>query len=224
MPSPVLHLLLALTLRSSIVPGGAFAQNEPAADELVAQGWEIGAWAGAGVSVVVRPLGGIPNRRLYMGGIYAAHQVAGGRRLALSYFAEWLPLAVSTHTPRSAGVWLYSWGRFDSLFAPGSDRRGPVAGTGLVPLGLRASASLGSSLVAFGEAAGGAVGFTSNVPDTGSRRLNFLAFAGLGIRSSRGVRPALLVGYRFVHLSNAHTAPRNPGFNAHLLYVGVAFP
>jgi len=223
MRSPVLLLLVALTLRTFIVPGGACAQDGRA-EEPVARGWEIGAWAGAGVSVVIRPLGGVPNRQLYMGGIYVAHQIAVGRRLALSYFAEWLPLAVSTHTPRSAGVWLYSWGRFDSLFAPGSDRRGPVAGTGLVPLGLRASASLGPSLAAFGEAAGGAVGFTSNVPDTESRRLNFLAFAGVGIRSSRRAGPALLAGYRFVHLSNAHTAPRNPGFNVHLLYVGVAFP
>ena len=39
---------------------------------------------------------------------------------------------------------------------------------------------------------------------------------------SRRARPALLAGYRFVHLSNAHTAKRNPGLNAHLVYVGIA--
>jgi len=216
-----LLLLLVLASRSVTVPNHASAQSVGSSDRPVARGWEFDAWVGAGISVVVRPLGGVPNRQLLLGGVSAAHPLSAGHRVALSYFAEWLPVAVSTRTPRSEGVWLYSWGRFDSLFAPGSDRRGPVPGMGLVPLGLRGSATLGH-VAAFAEVAGGAVAFTSKVPDPECRRLNFLAIAGLGVRLSRRPGAAPVVGYRFVHLSNAHTARRNPGLNAHLAYVGVA--
>jgi hypothetical protein len=222
MPSPLIRLVGTLALAGSALYTRLLAQSADEPDHLLPQGWEVSAWAGGGTTVATRPLGGVADRGLLLCGIAATRPVANRERVALAYFAEWLPLAVATRTPRSAGVWLYSWGRFDSLYADGSDRRAAVPGMGLVPVGFRASIALGAALVAFAEASGGVIAFASNVPGPSCRRLNLLATAGLGVRFPRRSRPGFLAGYRFVHVSNAHTAPSNPGLNAHVVYVGIA--
>ena len=53
--------------------------------------------------------------------------------------------------------------------------------------------------------------------------MNFTSHAGAGIRVPVAERWNVVVGYRFHHLSNRSTAPRNPGINSNVAYLGLAY-
>jgi hypothetical protein len=57
----------------------------------------------------------------------------------------------------------------------------------------------------------------------GTSRFNFMSQAGAGLVFNGGGRMPLLVGYRFLHISNGGYAPRNPGLNVSAAVVGVQF-
>jgi len=183
--------------------GTALAQATPARQ------WEIGARVGGGPSIVTQAYGGVPDGDLLMASVYVTRAVVRWKGFAAGYFAELTPLVVMTKVPGTSGI---SW---DSS---------AVAGVGLQPVGVRLSQQIGGSVLAFAEAAGGGAGFTRAVPRPDARALNVLASGGGGIRigkrAGRAGR-AYLLGYRFTHLSNAYTAPNNPGYNAHIFYLGV---
>jgi lipid A 3-O-deacylase len=54
-------------------------------------------------------------------------------------------------------------------------------------------------------------------------RFNFMSQGGAGLVFNGGGRMPLLVGYRFLHISNGGYAPRNPGLNVSAAVVGVQF-
>jgi hypothetical protein len=191
-------VLLAFLAKS----GTALAQATPARQ------WEIGARVGGGPSIVTQAYGGVPDGDLLMASVYVTRAVVRWKGFAAGYFAELTPLVVMTKVPGTSGI---SW---DSS---------AVAGVGLQPVGVRFSQQIGGSVLAFAEAAGGGAGFTRAVPRPDARALNVLASGGGGIRIGKRAGRAYLLGYRFTHLSNAYTAPNNPGYNAHIFYLGVTF-
>ena len=93
-------------------------------------------------------------------------------------------------------------------------------GGGISPLGFEVSFRPGKRVEPAIAASGGFVHFDKSVPHYG-RRLNFSGDLGAGVRigihSSVGVRLA----YKYLHLSNAYSAQSNPGFDAHLLIIGM---
>jgi lipid A 3-O-deacylase len=74
----------------------------------------------------------------------------------------------------------------------------------------------------FVEIAGGVVATNRDVPEATSR-FNFSSHGGAGARVRVAERWGVVVGYRFQHLSNGNTAPRNPGINSNIGYLGVAY-
>lgn len=72
---------------------------------------------------------------------------------------------------------------------------------------------------------GGVGGSYSNFQrrDLGSD-LNFLLFAGVGVRWRISPSLALEAGYRYRHLSNANLGTSNPGLNTHQFLVGLVLP
>lgn len=97
----------------------------------------------------------------------------------------------------------------------------PVYGFGVLPVFFRWNFSRVSHLQPFADLAGGFVRTNQAVP-VGTVRFNFMAESGAGLRLFVTKRTALLVGYRFHHLSNADRASTNPGINSNLLYVGAS--
>ena len=74
----------------------------------------------------------------------------------------------------------------------------------------------------FFDANVGLVGFTDATPD-GTRRKNYTLQFGPGINLPMKGRGSLRTGVRFFHFSNMRTEPRNPGFDAVVLYMGYSF-
>ena len=175
---------------------------------------------GGGPSIVTQAYGGVPEGDLLMASVYVTRPVVRWRGFAAGYFAELAPLVIMTKVPIASGSWFPNRDHTDSIYAVAEWDSGAVAGVGLQPVGVRFSQQIGGVL-AFAEGSGGGVTFARAVPQSNARALNFLASGGVGIRVGKRGRRAYLLGYRFTHLSNANTAPSNPGYNAHIFYLGV---
>lgn len=165
--------------------------------------------------------GGVPDGDLLMASVYLTRPVVRWKGFAAGYFAELTPLVIMTKVPIPSGSWFPNRDRTDSSYVVAEWDSGAVAGVGLQPVGVRFSQQIGGSVLAFAEASGGGVTFARAVPKPDARALNFLASGGVGVRVGKRERRAYLLGYRFTHLSNAYTATSNPGFNAHIFYLGL---
>src|SRR6266446_1717565 len=183
--------------------------------------WEVDALAGGGPSIVTASLGGVPDGQLLISSFSVTRCFLHWKRFRASYFGEALPLVIATRVPKVRPEWFYNQGHTDSTFVLYPMGKGPDFGVGVAPVGLRLSFQLGSGISAFAEGNGGGVAFARAFPKPAARSLNFLGSAGAGLRIGSRGRLSYIVGYRFTHLSNANTAEENPGFNAHVFYVGI---
>jgi lipid A 3-O-deacylase len=75
---------------------------------------------------------------------------------------------------------------------------------------------------AFVEGGTGPMYATKAVPASTSR-FNFATQLGAGVVLAPRARVAVVVGYRFVHISNGGYSPRNPGVNVSAVILGVRF-
>ena len=100
-----------------------------------------------------------------------------------------------------------------------SDR---AQGVGFSPLMFRWNLREHGPIQPFLEMAGGVVATNRDVPE-GTTRMNFSSHAGAGVRVRVAERWGVVVGYRFHHLSNGSTAPRNPGITSNIGYLGLAY-
>ncbi len=186
--------------------------------------WEIGVAAGGGPSVVAASLGGVSDRQLLVTSVFVSRPFLRWGRLSASYFGEVMPVVVATKVPKLVGSWFYNRTHTDSTFYAFPFGDGPDLGAGIAPVGLRLGLQLSPRLSVFAEGNGGGLAFARAMPEPAARSLNFLGSAGAGLRFGSRDRRSLIIGYRFTHLSNANTAAENPGFNAHVFYLGITFP
>lgn len=98
----------------------------------------------------------------------------------------------------------------------------PAYGVGITPIAFRWNFETERRWQPFAELAGGIVRTDRQVPE-GTKRFNFTAQAGIGVRVHVSRGHAVLLGYRFHHLSNGQRAESNPGVNSNLFYAGISF-
>ena len=183
----------------------------------------LGAWAGASFySPGGHFLGGETGRDLFLAGLRAEWMLKTGRHLALAATMDAIPLAVVTRNPyytdRVVGVATSRRGEQVNLLE--QTGRGPVYGFGASPLGLELSGPRLRAVRPYLAAAAGALWFTRNTPEPEARRLNATFEVGVGLRVASGAHNDLLLGWKFHHLSNAWTAPYNPGLDGNVVYLG----
>ena len=184
----------------------------------------VGVWAGASFYAPGgRFLGGETDRDLYLAGVRAEWTLASRESWALAATADAIPLAVVTRNPyytgRVVGTAVSRRGeRVNVLEQTG---RGPVYGFGASPVGLELVGPRLRAVRPYLAGAGGLLWFTRNTPEPEARRLNATFELGAGVRVARGDRRALMLGWKFHHLSNAWTAPYNPGLDGNVFYVGL---
>jgi hypothetical protein len=203
-------LICSLTVLPAVLPAQA-----PAPHPLERS---LGLWAGASLSPSAL-FGTITDRQLILTGLRLEYVLESAGTVTTTYFVDLHPLAVVTNTP------LYGVAEI----RPGSRRpmsqtvetgRAPAIGAGLSPLGLQLYTSrLGGARLFAGSSIGG-LWFNREMPIAGAHRFNFALQAGGGIELASRTG-AVVVGYKFHHLSNAGTAAQNPGLDAHVFYVGL---
>lgn len=215
------RLTAVILFALSAISGTALAQSQTAPPSQPTPHWEIGALLGVGPSVVTERYGGVPDGGLLMASVYVTRPVVRWKGFVASYFAELTPLVIMTKVPIAQGSWFPNPGHTDSVYAVAEWDSAAVAGVGLQPVGLRISQQISGGVLAFAEASTGGLAFARAVPDPEARSLNILASGGIGLRIGKRARRSYVLGYRFTHLSNANTAASNPGYNAHVFYLGL---
>jgi hypothetical protein len=96
-----------------------------------------------------------------------------------------------------------------------------VFGFGVSPLLWRWNFEPRGRYAPFAQLSGGALWTTHPVPER-TTTANFTANAGAGVRILLKSQQALVLMYRFDHISNGNRLERNPGVNAHALHFGVS--
>jgi hypothetical protein len=132
------------------------------------------------------------------------------RHFAVRYRAELYP-AVFLHDDRYAG--------------PGkSQPRGMrwVYGGGASPVGAQVDFGGPARIRPFFEVTGGFLYFTSRILGYGATQFNFTLAPGMGAHIAISPRTALVIGYKYHHMSNAELHHENPGLDSQELYVGMA--
>jgi lipid A 3-O-deacylase len=109
-----------------------------------------------------------------------------------------------------------SW--FGDLYGDGAESVRAVAASAL----LRQTFRNDSRLPFYAEASFGPMWAQKRVPAATSH-FNFISHAGAGIILNARGRTPIMLGYRFMHISNAGYAPRNPGLNVSAIVAGVQF-
>ena len=141
---------------------------------------------------------------------------AGGHRYALQTIS-WGRVLTG---PLGSGMWR---GRFEWAIegVPVFGQFAPTRtyGVGVTPLLWRWNFEPRGTAAPFAELAGGALFTTDPVP-VRTTSANFTAHAGVGVRLFVRPTQALVLGYRFHHISNGNRLERNPGVNAHVLQIG----
>jgi lipid A 3-O-deacylase PagL len=207
-----LYALLALAPALAI----AQAPTEPAphrAERL------IGGWVGASVAPSTR-FGYIDDRRFVVAGLRAQYLLDTFGPVALASTIDVIPLAVLSNTPTYETL---SIPRLDgTIFHVKSvTGRSAVYGAGIAPAGFQLYTRSVRPARFFIGASGGLLWFTRDTPVPDARRMNFTAEGGAGAELLSRDGRAVVVGYKFQHMSNGGTARLNPGFDSHLLYIGL---
>jgi hypothetical protein len=192
-----------------------------AAQDVSAPSWEVGPYVGIGHRSLVDTaldLGLTPDRDHVFIGIHFTRPIRRYDHATLAYAPELVPVLIITNNPT------YSVSQSSSPPAGSSQvltvTRGPVAGFAFSPFGLEGQFPVGRRWNLFAAGAAGGVVFARDVPDMYGRRFNFTFEVGSGVRWRYGERTALRLGVKFHHLSNARTAPYNPGIDGAIFMVG----
>jgi hypothetical protein len=207
-----------LALVAVLAPGAAWSQAPDTAGASPRRPWTLGPYVGVSRdSPVGRFWGLTPDRNHLLVGVRATFPLLQSQRWTFAYAPEVIPLIVVTNNPTYRTV-PSGPSRAPDLVPDG---RAPVAGAGIAPIGLELQWSSASR---FGVFAGGTMGglwFTRRIPVANARAFNFTFDFGGGIRWRLEDDLWLRAGYKFHHLSNAKTAPENPGVDAKVFYLGI---
>lgn len=98
-----------------------------------------------------------------------------------------------------------------------------VYGAGLSPVGAKMNFLTRRRVQPFLTSDGGFVYFSRKLLAAQTTQFNFTIHVSAGAELFVTPRRALEFGYMFHHFSNANLGNRNPGLDAHMLFVGVAF-
>jgi Lipid A 3-O-deacylase (PagL) len=171
---------------------------------------ELGLWAGGSLDSPT-VIGTAQGRKYFTVGLRYGRVLAASKSVAFEYTIDFVPVAV--------------------VFQPGSARAfsrsgaSSVYGAGLSPIGFKVTFNRSGRFKPFLSASGGFLYFKNAVPDDvpQATRFNYTFDFGGGVQLSTGARRAVVLGYRFQHISNGGRSQINPGLDANVIYAGYSF-
>lgn len=180
----------------------------------------IGVWAGASFyAPSTVGLGHTPDRHLFLVGARAEWALRTVRSFTLMATVDVVPFAMVTNNPTYRVV-EYKPTANETTTIKERTGSAPVYGAGLSPIGLELLGPRIGAARLYLAGAGGGLWFTRETPEPNARRFNFTLEYGLGLRVPLRSGTSMTLGYKYHHLSNAWTAPRNPGLDGNVVYVG----
>jgi opacity protein-like surface antigen len=175
---------------------------------------EVSLWGGFSPNSP-RNIGVTGDRKLFLLNVQYDRVLFTTRNIAWKYMGEVVPVAIITQHPE---VIQLGGGATASV---GTDKI--VYGAGFSPLGAQMNFRRKAEVQPFLNAQGGLLYFADQVPVVNSSQFNFTFSFGAGVQIFRNNRSALTIGYKYHHISNDETAPRNPGVDSNLFYMGYSW-
>jgi hypothetical protein len=169
---------------------------------------EYGLWGAASVDSKT-PLGNTAYRRTWMAGLRYGRLVGVKKGVSFEYTLDLIPVEVVFNSQESR------------ILHEGKRSSATVYGMGLCPGGLKLSFAPRSRFKPFLGMSGGLVIYAEALPLDG-RKLNFWVSLDGGVQIFTRPKRAIILGYKYHHVSNAFTAPVNIGTNVNMLTVGYS--
>ena len=209
---------LLLTVALAALPAVTGAQGTGAPTVRPLRHWTITPYVGISRhSPVGHHWGLTPDRHHVLVGVHAVFPIVRGRRWTFAYAPEAIPLIVVSNNPSYRSVRNVSTGELETV----EDGRSNVTGIGIAPIALELQFDASHPVGFYAEGTMGGLWFTRNIPVVDARSFNFTFDFGGGVRLRVNDRTWLRVGYKFHHLSNANTAPTNPGVDGKVFLLGL---
>lgn len=180
----------------------------------------IGAWAGVSPNVRGHNFD-VPSRQVFLLGLRAEWVVETLGPLALATTADLLPVAVVTRTPTYRVIHITTPLGNDVTIKEQTGSKA-VYGAGAVPFGFKLFLRSSHSIRFFANSAVGGLWFTRDMPVPDARKFNISFEYGGGVELTNQGGGALVLGYKFHHLSNANSAAANPGLEGNMFYFGLS--
>lgn len=181
----------------------------------------FGVWLAGSPSAPISNHSSLPHdRALVLLGLERQFRLVEGKWGTIATAPSLLPVVYTTGNRRSEQRECGSPGTFMLCVVP---VRYSAFGVGVMPLSVRAQTSTDRRIIVAVRADGGGVRFTQRVPAESGIRFNFIAQAGADIEMRMTHNSWVLLGYRHVHLSNGGFANVNPGLDAPLATLGMAW-
>jgi hypothetical protein len=210
-------MLLAFTSNAwaqetkSAPPGLSPAKSSQSTSEGIQKRWnEWGAWGGISFDAPT-VFGTTPSARFGNIGLRYGRVLAASRTIAFEWTIDAVPVSILSNE------------RF--IFVPGTGyvgNRKTVYGAGASPIGLKFNFRRNRRVQPFGQATGGFLYFSQQVPVAGASQFNFTFDFSGGVQIVNGNRRSFIIGYKFQHISNGRTATFNPGVDAQMIFGGFS--
>ena len=218
------HAAKVVALSLTIALAGSPLANSPLtaqnADDLRPGDRTVGAWAGASFySPVGFGPGHTPDRHLYLMGARGEWILESRGSFALAATMDVIPFAMVSNNPTYRVV-EFKPTPTEQATIKEINGSAPVFGAGLSPVGLELFGPRIAGARMYLAGAAGGLWFTRETPEPNARRFNFTFEYGGGFRVPLRSGASLVLGYKYHHLSNAYTAPRNPGLDGNVFYLG----
>lgn len=171
---------------------------------------EWGFWGGISFAAPT-VFGTTPSARFGNIGLRYGRVLKVSKTVAFEWTIDAVPLAILSND------------RF--VFVPGTGyigNRKSVYGAGASPIGLKFNFRRDHHLQPFGQATGGFLYFSQQVPVAGASQYNFTFDFSGGVQIINRNRHSFMIGYKFQHISNGRTAPLNPGVDAQMIFAGFS--
>lgn len=206
-----LMLLCALVL-FFIVPESAAQQADttagPQQSDIAEKKNEFGVWGSISVDAPTW-LGKRSDAGFGNIGLRYARVLADNETLAFSWTIDAVPVAVLAVDEVPGSL-------------TGQRRREYTYGAGLSPIGLKLNFRARQMVQPYISGSAGFLYFSKVVPEPGAARFNFTFDGGAGIQIVRESGHAIMIGYKWQHISNGFHAPVNPGMDLHMIQVGYS--
>ena len=200
----------------------AITRNKTRRDRL-GVGSEIGFWGG--VSTIAKDLAGEPaGQRFGMFAIRYSVILKDNPRIKLKYLIDFVPVAVINYRRERRF-------RTSPTTTTVTRDRQTVFGVGYNPFGFQVNFRNRQKFQPFIAGGGGLFLFTKRVPDNRTEleprnvgnKFQLTADFGAGVEIMRSEKKSYVIGYKYHHISNAYTAPKNVGYNSNMIYFGMNF-
>lgn len=175
---------------------------------------EVGFWGGYSPDSTIG-IGKVHDRKFFELNAQYAVTILARRHVAVKWVSEIVPLALLNEP----NEYYFSLQHKQTGFRPAATT---YAG-GVTPLGMQVNFRNGRRVQPFADAHGGMLYFTRQEPVPDSSQFNFTFNFGAGVQVFTGKCSALLMGYKYHHISNNETAPQNPGIDNSEFYAGYVW-